>query len=80
MSSSRRFAATAAIALLVVFPVRSPGAGVKPCRIEVVDKANGWPVPMVELRAIHKAFLEYFRTKTPQILRPASGHEPKGDR
>ena len=27
----------------------------EPCRIEVVDKANGWPVPLVELRSTHEA-------------------------
>ena len=26
-----------------------------PCRIEVVDKSNGWPVPLVELRTTHQA-------------------------
>ncbi len=26
----------------------------EPCRIEVVDKANGWPVPLVELRTTHQ--------------------------
>jgi hypothetical protein len=25
----------------------------EPCRVEVVDKENGWPVPMVELRTTH---------------------------
>lgn len=25
----------------------------KPCRIEVVEKESGWPVPMVELRTLH---------------------------
>lgn len=25
-----------------------------PCRIEVVDKENGWPVPLVELRSVHE--------------------------
>ena len=24
-----------------------------PCRIEVIDAANGWPVPLVELRTVH---------------------------
>ena len=28
-----------------------------PCRIEVVDKSNGWPVPLVELRTTHQARL-----------------------
>ncbi|MDB6039444.1 MAG: hypothetical protein JWM99_3285 [Verrucomicrobiales bacterium] len=26
----------------------------KPCRIEVTDKSNGWPVPLVELRTTHE--------------------------
>ena len=25
-----------------------------PCRIEIVDKENGWPVPLVELRSTHE--------------------------
>lgn len=29
-------------------------AAVEPCRIEVVDKSNGWPVPLVELRTTNK--------------------------
>jgi hypothetical protein len=27
---------------------------VEPCRIEIVDKENGWPVPLVELRSTHE--------------------------
>src|SRR5262245_43594963 len=27
--------------------------GAEPCRIEVVDKQNGWPVPLVQLRTTH---------------------------
>jgi hypothetical protein len=26
---------------------------VEPCRIEVVEKGSGWPVPLVELRTTH---------------------------
>ena len=26
---------------------------VEPCRIEVVEKGTGWPVPLVELRTTH---------------------------
>ena len=26
-----------------------------PCRIEVVDQQNGWPVPLVQLRTTHNA-------------------------
>lgn len=28
-------------------------ATAKPCRIEIIDKENGWPVPLVELRTVH---------------------------
>lgn len=28
-------------------------AAAEPCRIEVVEKGSGWPVPLVELRTIH---------------------------
>ena len=26
----------------------------EPCRVEIVDKENGWPVPLVELRTTHE--------------------------
>ncbi|MBI5388280.1 MAG: hypothetical protein HZA90_26750 [Verrucomicrobia bacterium] len=29
-------------------------AAVEPCRIEVVEKGSGWPVPLVELRTTHQ--------------------------
>src|SRR5512145_790578 len=29
--------------------------GLEPCRIEVVEKGSGWPVPLVELRTTHQA-------------------------
>lgn len=32
-------------------------AALEPCRIEVADKANGWPVPLVELRTTHSVRL-----------------------
>lgn len=35
--------------LAFVFPL----AAVEPCRIEVVDDENGWPVPLVELTTTH---------------------------
>jgi hypothetical protein len=28
---------------------------IEPCRIEMIDKENGWPVPLVELRTTHEA-------------------------
>src|SRR5262245_12737600 len=38
---------------------RASGADVPatPCRIEVVEKASGWPVPLVELRTTHNVRL-----------------------
>lgn len=30
-----------------------PARGLEPCRIEVVEKGSGWPVPLVELRTTH---------------------------
>jgi len=42
----------AAISLLAV---SSAGLAIEPCRIEIVDKENGWPVPLVELRTTHDA-------------------------
>jgi hypothetical protein len=32
-------------------------AGAEPCRIEVVDKENGWPVPLIELRTTNSVRL-----------------------
>lgn len=32
-------------------------AGLEPCRIEVVERGTGWPVPLVELRTTHQARL-----------------------
>jgi hypothetical protein len=49
----------AAIACLAIIcaasPVRSAGSEppFAPCRIEVIDKETGWPVPLVELRTTH---------------------------
>src|SRR5213078_3510081 len=31
------------------------GVLAQPCRIEVVEKGSGWPVPLVELRTTHQA-------------------------
>ncbi len=38
--------------LLALFPL--PLLAAEPCRIEIVDKENGWPVPLVELRTTHE--------------------------
>src|SRR4029079_10256706 len=34
-----------------------PPRSQKPCRIEVVEKETGWPVPLVELRTTHQVRL-----------------------
>lgn len=39
--------------LLILLPL--PLFAAAPCRIEVVDKENGWPVPLIELRTTHQA-------------------------
>ncbi|HBJ86861.1 MAG TPA: hypothetical protein DDZ88_23990 [Verrucomicrobiales bacterium] len=42
--------------ILSVLGLISPVAkaeAVKPCRIEVIEKGSGWPVPLVELRSTH---------------------------
>ena len=41
--------------VLSLLAVSSAGLAVEPCRIEIVDKENGWPVPLVELRTTHDA-------------------------
>jgi len=49
-----RFAAGAMLVGLAAGAAGSGGAEtVRPCRIEVVDKQSGWPVPLVELRTTH---------------------------
>lgn len=41
--------------VLIVAVAQCDGvAAVEPCRIRVVDKQNGWPVPLVELRTTHQ--------------------------
>ena len=39
------------------FGLNCVAAAVEPCRIEVVEKGSGWPVPLVELRTTNKARL-----------------------
>lgn len=43
--------------LLVLLFGLCAAAALEPCRIEVVDKGNGWPVPLVELRTTHSVRL-----------------------
>jgi hypothetical protein len=42
--------------LILTFLLSARAAGAaEPCRLEVVEKGSGWPVPLVELRATHHA-------------------------
>ena len=43
------------ILLTCLMLASSPAFSTEPCRIEVVDKQNGWPVPLVQLRTTHNA-------------------------
>jgi len=38
---------------LILMLFQTPLWAVLPCRIEVVEKGSGWPVPMVQLRTVH---------------------------
>jgi hypothetical protein len=51
-----RMAMVSASAFLGLNPSQLSAAAA-PCRIEVVDKQNGWPVPLVELRTTHQVRL-----------------------
>jgi hypothetical protein len=42
-------------ALTLTFLALSLAGTAEPCRIEVVEKDSGWPVPLVELRTTHHA-------------------------
>ena len=42
------------LCLAVALPTGA-ASGLQPCRIEVVEKGTGWPVPLVELRTLHQA-------------------------
>src|SRR5687768_12042310 len=44
-----------AAVLLFLFSVAAHAS--EPCRIEVVERGSGWPVPMVELRTTHQVRL-----------------------
>lgn len=39
--------------LLSLYFVAATLSAIEPCRIEIVDKQNGWPVPLVEMRTTH---------------------------
>ena len=41
--------------LLGLLTFATTGFAAQPCRIEIVEKGDGWPVPGVELRTLHGA-------------------------
>ena len=41
--------------LLGLLTCVSSASAAQPCRLEIVEKGDGWPVPGVELRTIHGA-------------------------
>ena len=45
------------LALVCALAGASAASAAAPCRVEVVDKQNGWPVPLVELRTTHELAL-----------------------
>ncbi|HEX6962723.1 MAG TPA: hypothetical protein VF175_12710, partial [Lacipirellula sp.] len=56
-SALRRIVPIILQALLATFCVVDMAGGAAPCRVEVVDKENGWPVPLVEFRTTHDVVL-----------------------
>jgi len=40
--------------VLALFSLTAAGELPAPCRVEVVEKGSGWPVPMIELRTTHQ--------------------------
>lgn len=44
-----------ALGVWVIAAAITSSAAVAPCRIEIVEKGSGWPVPLVELRSTHQA-------------------------
>jgi hypothetical protein len=51
-----RFATVELMAALGMLAApQGPLMAIEPCRIEVVEKGSGWPVPLVELRTTHHA-------------------------
>lgn len=46
---------TACLIVFTVLGLDLVRAGAQPCRIEIVEQASGWPVPLIELRTTHHA-------------------------
>jgi hypothetical protein len=49
----KRIALCALACVVISFFQTANAAALAPCRIEVVEKSSGWPVPLVELRTTH---------------------------
>jgi hypothetical protein len=45
------------VAAVAVILFAQAGRAAEPCRVDVVDKENGWPVPLVEFRTTHDLVL-----------------------
>jgi hypothetical protein len=56
-STRRQFFRTACFVIAFASAGASASYGIAPFRIEVVDKQNGWPVPLVEFRTTHDVVL-----------------------
>jgi hypothetical protein len=37
----------------LALPISVESAALEPCRVEIVERSSGWPVPLVELRTTH---------------------------
>ncbi|WP_417735183.1 hypothetical protein [Rosistilla oblonga] len=53
MSIAMNLRHSAWIVVLLLVGSETPLLAIKPCRIEIVEKSNGWPVPLVELTTTH---------------------------
>src|SRR6267154_1927988 len=51
--SARQYGLGAVIAS-IMFVIQSAHGAAPVCRIQVVEKGSGWPVPLVELRTTHR--------------------------
>ncbi|MFO1501098.1 MAG: hypothetical protein U1G07_22360 [Verrucomicrobiota bacterium] len=41
------------LSTVAALSIQQAAAGVIPCRIQIVEKGSGWPVPLVELKTTH---------------------------
>jgi hypothetical protein len=55
LTKQRRYAALVLLVIFLAGASPSHADQPAPCRIQVVDKESGWPVPLVELRTTHQA-------------------------